>query len=126
MKIFNLAFLGLGFFIHSLTQPPNTDIEATFVKDQRTSMNGVHYSYKITNIGETMIEADSYELVLRVNGKKISFDKDTRQLKPGQSIVYKTGKTIYQKKNENLDYVLEIDFQDDNPANNTIQGTTVF
>jgi len=102
------------------------DIEATFVKDQRTSMNGGYYSYKITNTGESLIEADTYELVLRVNGKKISFDKDTRQLKPGQSIVYKTGKTIYQKKNENLDYVLEIDFQDDNPANNTLKGTTVF
>lgn len=126
MKLFSIALFGLSLLAGSLSKTPKTDIEATSVLDQRTSMNGVYYNYSITNTGNTTIPADSYSLHLKVNGKTVSFDKDTQELKPGQSILYKSKKTTYQKRDENLDYALEIDFKDDDTSNNVLTGTTIF
>ncbi|WP_051287105.1 hypothetical protein [Algoriphagus mannitolivorans] len=126
MKLFSIALLGLGLLAGTNKETPRTDIKALEVKEYRTSMNGVYYSYKITNSGTTTIAADSYKLDFKVNGKVISFDRDTQELKPGQSVLYKSQKTTYPKKGKDLTYVLDIKFDDDDLSNNQLKGITAF
>ncbi len=64
-------------------------------------------------------------MFLKVNGKKISFDKATRELKPGQIIRYQSVKVFYKKDYDFLNYELEIKIKDSNLENNKLVGQSV-
>jgi hypothetical protein len=126
MKLFSLAILGISLSFASFNEAKNSDLEAFRVIEKRTSMNGIYYAYEIKNSGETMILGGSYKLFFRVNGKKISFDKATLDIKPGQTIKYQSQKTFYQKNDKNLNYSLEIEYNDSDIANNILTGQSLF
>lgn len=123
MKTITLLLIGVNFFFnYSFSEPKITDIQAVKVTEKRTEFNGVYYHYEIKNNGNTTIPAKSYKVFLKVNGKTISFDKATSELKPGQTLKYVSQKTFYEKDNEFLNYVLEIKMNDSNSENNTLKG----
>lgn len=126
MKLFSLAVLGISLSLASFDEAKNSDLEALRVIEKRTSMNGIYYDYEIKNSGETVIPGGSYKLFFKVNGKKISFDKATSDIKPGQTIKYRSQKTFYQKNDENLNYSLEIQYNDSDMANNILAGQSKF
>ena len=123
MKLITLVFIGLNFFfIHSFVEPETTDIQALEVIENRTEFNGIYYHYTIKNTGKTIIPAGSYDVFLNVNGKTISFDTATSELKPGHTLTYESQKTFYKEDHQVLDYILEIKMQDSNPLNNILKG----
>jgi hypothetical protein len=123
MKSIALLLIGLNlFFNNSDIEPKTTDIKALTVTEKRTEYNGIYYHYEIKNTGNTIIPAKSYKVCLKVNGKTISFDKATSELKPGQTLKYESQKTFYKKDNEFLNYSLEIKMNDSNMANNILKG----
>jgi plastocyanin/YHS domain-containing protein len=99
-----------------------TDIKALNVTEKRTEYDGIYYHYEIKNTGNTIIPANSYSVFLKVNGKTISFDKATSELKPGQTLKYKSEKTFYKKDHDVLNYALEIKMDDSNLENNILKG----
>ena len=126
MKIISL-FIGISFLLNnSVLEPKPTDLKAVRVIENRTEYNGIYFSYEIKNIGESTIPSKSYKVFFKVNGKTISFDKSTSAVKPGQTIVYHSQKTFYKEKTDNLDYSLEIKFQDSKLENNIIEGKSIF
>ena len=126
MKLFSLAILGTGLFFGSINNFKNSDLEALRVIENRTSMNGIHYYYEIKNSGETVVPGGSYKLFFRVNGKKVSFDKATSDILPGQTIRYRSTKTFYQKGDKDLNYSLEIEYEDSDLGNNILTGKSLF
>jgi len=123
MGTITLILLGLNvFFTNPAIETRTTDIEAVTVIEKRTEYNGVYFHYEIKNNGNTTIPAKGYKVFLKVNGKTISFDKATSELKPGQTVRYRSQKTFYEKDHGFLDYVLEIKMNDSNPENNIIRG----
>ena len=126
MKLFSSAILGTGLFFGSLNNFKNSDLEALRVIENRTSMNGIHYYYEIKNSGETVVPGGSYKLFFRVNGKKVSFDKATSDILPGQTIRYRSTKTFYQKGDKDLNYSLEIEYEDSDLGNNILTGKSLF
>lgn len=126
MKLFSLALLGTSLFFGSLNETKKSDIEAHRVIENRTSMNGIYYSYEIKNSGETTISGGRYKVFLKVNGKKVSFDRATSDIKPGEIIRYRSQKTFYQKGDNKLDYSLEITYDDSDLSNNTLIGQSAF
>ena len=127
MKSLTLLLIGINLFINNpLAEPKTTDIKALRVIEKRTEDNGVYYHYEIKNTGNTIIPAKKYKVFLKVNGKTISFDKATRELKPGQTLKYESQKTFYKNDSEYLNYSLEIKFKDFNSENNILKGKTKF
>jgi hypothetical protein len=123
MKTITLLLIGVNFFFNnSFTEPKISDIKALKVIEKRTEYNGIYYHYEINNVGNTTIQSKSYKAYLKVNEKTISFDKATSELKPGQTLKYKSQKTFYKKDNDFLNYVLEIKMDDSNQENNIIIG----
>ena len=126
MKLFSLAVLGTALLFGNFNDVKKSDLEAYRVTENRTSMNGIYYSYEIKNIGEKVISGGSYKLFFKVNGKKVSFDKATSDILPGQTIRYTSKKTFYQKGDMDLNYSLEIKFEDSAKENNILTGQSVF
>lgn len=123
MKSIAILLIGLNLlFNNTVIEPKNTDIKALTVTEKRTEHNGVYYQYEIKNTGNTIIPAKSYKVFLKVNGKTISFDKATCELKPGQIIKYESQKIFYKKDNEFLNHSLEIKMKDSNIENNILKG----
>ena len=123
MKSLTFLLIGMNLlFNNSVIETKNTDIKAMKVIEKRTEYNGIYYHYEIKNNGNTIIPAKSYKVFLRVNGKIISFDESTSELKPGQAIKYESQKTFYKKDYELLNYSLVIKFKDSNIENNKIKG----
>ena len=126
MKLFSLAILGTGLFFGSLAEPRKSDMEAYRVIEHRTSMDGIYYFYEIINSGETTIDGGSYEVFFKVNGRKVSFDKATSEIKPGETIRYRSQKTFYQKGDKKLVYSLEIKYNDSDLSNKSLTGQSSF
>lgn len=126
MKLLSLAILGTGLFFGSLNEPKTFDIAAHRVIENRTSMGGIYYSYEVKNSGETTIAGGNYTVFFKVNGKKVSFDKATSDIQPGEIIRYRSQKTFYQKGDQKLDYSLEITYDDSDLSNNTLLGQSAF
>lgn len=123
MKTIITLLLGLHLFLNNyIIEPKKTDIKALTVIEQRTEYNGIYYHYEIKNIGNTTIAAKSYKVFLKVNGKTVSYDRATSELKPGQTLKYKSQKTFYKKDKEFLNYSLEIKMNDSNTENNILKG----
>ena len=126
MKSIVLLLIGLNLFSNNFNIDPITiDIKALKVTEKRTEYNGIYYHYEIKNTGNTIIPAKSYKVFLKVpvlNGKTISFDKATSELKPGQTLKYESQKTFYKKDNKFLNYSLEIKMNDSNIENNKLKG----
>ena len=123
MKSLTLLLIGINLlFNNSVVEPKITDIKAMKVIEKRTEYNGIYYHYEIKNTGNTIIPAKSYKVFLKINGKTISFDKSTSELKPGQTLKYESQKTFYKKDFEYLNYSLEIKFKDSNLENNKLKG----
>lgn len=104
------------------SESKTTDLEAFRVEEKRTLFNGIYFSYEIKNVGETSIPAKSYKVFFKVDGKVVSFDKATSEIQPGQVISYDSTKVFYKKKKDGLDYSLEIEFQDVDLENNSLEG----
>ncbi len=122
MKTIILVILGMSSFI---IKPSNLtrDLEALNVIENKTEYNGVYYYYEIKNSGDIVIPAGSYTVYFSVNGKKISFDKATSEIQPGQVIRYKSTRTFYwSEKLTTLNYSLEIIYNDSNIENNILTG----
>lgn len=127
MKFITILLLGMTFFFNDSKLEPNTnDLAAFDVVEKRTEYNGIYYSYAIKNTGNTTIPRNSYKVFFKVDGKIVSFDKDTSDIKPGQIIVYESQKTFYQKNKDTLTYSLEISYTDANLENNVLQGRSMF
>ena len=123
MKSLTLLLIGINlFFNNSVVETKTKDIKAMKVIEKRTEYNGIYYHYEIKNNGNTIIPAKSYKVFLKVNGKIVSFDKSTSELKPGQTLKYESQKTFYKKDYELLNYSLEIKFKDSNLENNKLKG----
>ncbi|MEQ8547504.1 MAG: hypothetical protein RIC03_06320 [Cyclobacteriaceae bacterium] len=123
MKSIALLLIGLNtYFNNSVIEPKTTDIEALTVTEKRTEDHGIYYHYEIKNTGNTIIPAKSYKVFLKVNGKTISLDRATSELKPGQIMKYESQKTFYKKDDEFLNYSLEIKINDSNEENNVLKG----
>ena len=123
MKSLTFLLIGINLlFNNSVIAPKITDIKAMKVIEKRTEYDGIYYHYEIKNTGNTIIPAKSYKVFLKVNGKIISFDKSTSELKPGETLKYESQKTFYKKDYELLNYSLEIKFKDSNLENNTLKG----
>ena len=109
-------------FNNSVIKTKTTDIKALRVVEKRIEYNGIYYHYEIKNNGNTIIPAKSFKVFFIVNGKIISFDESTSELKPGQTIKYDSQKTFYHKNYKLLNYSLEIKFKDSNLENNKVKG----
>lgn len=103
-------------------EPKVIDVKAMTVIETKTELKGIYYQYEIKNIGNTIIPARSYKVYFKVNGKTISFDEATPELKPSQTLKYESQKTFYKNDYDYLNYVLEIKMKDSNPENNIIKG----
>ena len=123
MKLLISILIGSHFlFNNAIVEPKITDIKAMKVIEKRTEYNGIYYHYEIKNTGNTVIPAKSYQVFFTINGKTISFDKSTSELKPGQTLKYESEKTFYRKDDELLKYSLEVQFKDSNLKNNILKG----
>ena len=123
MKTLTLLLIGINLFLYnSIIEPKVSDIKALKVIEKRTEYNGIYYHYEIKNTGNTVIPAKSYQVFFTINGKTISFDKSTSELKPGQTLKYESEKTFYRKDDELLKYSLEVQFKDSNLKNNILKG----
>ena len=123
MKSLTFLLIGINLlFNNSVIAPKITDIKAMKVIEKRTEYDGIYYHYEIKNTGNTIIPAKSYKVFLKVNGKIISSDKSTSELKPGETLKYESQKTFYKKDYELLNYSLEIKFKDSNLENNKLKG----
>ncbi|UAM96877.1 M56 family metallopeptidase [Polaribacter litorisediminis] len=102
------------------------DLSALEVIEKRTEKGGIYFHYTIKNTGNTIIPKKSYQVYLKVDGKTISFDKATANIKPGQVITYKSQKTFYESNKKQLNYTLNIKFKDDHLDNNILKGISIF
>ena len=125
MKTIIILLLGLGPMVIKPVDLTR-DLSALQVIARTTLYNGVYYQYEIKNSGNTVIPAGSYTVFFKVNGKTISFDKETTAIEPGQVIRYKSSKTFYRSpKNDNvLRYELVVKYDDVNASNNILTGET--
>lgn len=127
MNLVTIFLVGVSFLMNNLNvEPKNTDLVAFEVIEKRTEYNGIYYSYAIKNEGATTIPQNSYKVFFKVNGKAVSFDKATSEIKPGQTIVYESQKTFYNKGQGNLKYSLEVKISDSNSENNILKGESKF
>lgn len=100
-----------------------SDLKAHRVIQKFTKEGGVYFLYEIKNTGNATVDARAYQVKLKVNGKKISFDKSPLSVPAGETIQYKSSYTFY---NENqFDYSLEIKIKDENTENNKLVGKII-
>jgi plastocyanin len=127
MNLLAIFVFGVSCLMNSLNgESKNPDLVEFEVIEKRTENNGVYYSYTIKNVGATTIPPNSYKVFFKVNGKTISFDKSTSEIKPGKTIVYESQKSFYKKGEGNLHYSLEVKFSDSNMETKALKGESIF
>ncbi len=97
------------------------------VTENRTAMGGIYFSYEIKNNGTTTLYPNTYEIEFRVDGKLVSFDRATSEIKPGQTITYKSQKTFYPSKRKNsISYELVTKYKSKNSSEVVLLGESEF
>jgi len=92
-----------------------------------TQDEGRYFSYIITNEGDKPILGGTYRVFLKVNKKNISFDRNTSNLSPGETIRY-TSNHLFLKdeKPQELNFVLELVTQKPRKRLQLEEGKVVF
>ncbi len=122
----NLSALIVSAFLSSIIFSPRAaskivsyDLEATEVVCHTTDNGDRYFSYLVTNVGSETAPAGSYQVYFKVNGKMISFERDTTPLEAGKSILYTSEQKFDpNQKKKVLKYNLIINTKDLNKENN--------
>jgi hypothetical protein len=106
-----------------ISQAISYDMEATEVVCHVTDNGDRYFSYLVTNVGSETAPAGSYQVYFKVNGKMISFERDTTPLEAGRSILYTSEQKFDpNQKKRVLKYNLIINTKDFNKENNKRSG----
>lgn len=119
--------IGLSFLIQTGDFEYRSELIDQKVIENRTSMGGIFYTYEIKNTGNFTLLPNTYKVEFRVDGKLVSFDKNTTMIKPGEKVIYKSQKTFYPtKKKLTINYKLETIFIDSKNETAIVSGESKF
>lgn len=131
MIMLSNLIVSVWFSFFSAFQPPisqavSYDLEATEVVCHTTDTGDRYFSYLVTNIGSETAPAGSYQVYFKVNGKLISFERNTTPLEAGKSILYTSEQKFDpNQKKKVLKYNLKINTKDSNIDNNKRSGEII-
>lgn len=113
-------------FYPPISQAVSYDLEATEVVCHTTDSGDRYFSYLVTNVGSETAPAGSYQVYFKVNGKLISFERNTTSLEAGKSILYTSEQKFDpNQKRRVLKYNLIINTKDSNKDNNKRSGEII-
>lgn len=113
-------------FYPPISQVVSYDLEATEVVCHTTDSGDRYFSYLVTNVGSETAPAGSYQVYFKVNGKLISFERNTTSLEVGKSILYTSEQKFDpNQKKKVLKYNLKINTKDFNKDNNKRSGEII-
>lgn len=119
--------IGLSFLIQPGDFEYRSELIDQKVIENRTSMGGIFYTYEIKNTGNFTLLPNTYKVEFRVDGKLVSFDRNTTMIKPGGKVTYKSQKTFYPtKKKQAVSYRLETIFIDSKTEAAIVSGESQF
>ena len=124
MNLSTLIFsILITLFSTLISQTASYDLEATEVVCHTTDTGNRYFSYLVTNVGSETAPAGSYQVYFKVNGKLISFERNTTSLEAGKSILYTSEQKFDpNQKRSVLKYNLIINTKDFNKDNNKRSG----
>lgn len=131
MIMLSNLIVSVWFSFFSAIQPPSSqaisyDLEATEVVCHTTDTGDRYFSYLVTNVGSETAPAGSYQVYFKVNGKLISFERNTTSLEAGKSILYTSEQKFDPKQKKRvLKYNLIINTKDFNKDNNKRSGEII-